>query len=446
MRIRLAHLLAWCSPGLPVAALGLPLVVYLPPHYAGTLGLPLATVGFLFALVRIVDIPLDPLLGALMDNTRSRWGQFRPWIVGGALVMMLGAVLLFLAEPGVTAVRTFAALFILYVGFSCMNLAQVSWGSRLSGDYGERARIFGVWTAFNVFGTLTVLVIPPLVAQLAPGAPPAAGIHAMGWFIVALAPLTALAAAAIVPEGDAPSDGHRVRLADVRRVLADARMVRLLAVDLLLSIAPGITGALFLFFFTAARGVPQGTASALPLGYFIAGLVSAPVWIRLARSWGKHRAAMASALWFAVAILGIVLVPKGHMALAAVSMAIAGVPFAAPGFLLRAMMADLNDAQQLDRRNGGTDGAETTGLNFAILTATQKLGYAIPVGLAYPLLALIGFDPAPGAQNGPSAILGLELLFALPSALLAVVAALLIRTWPITADVHAEIRARLASA
>jgi Na+/melibiose symporter-like transporter len=446
MRIRLAHLLAWCSPGLPVAALGLPLVVYLPPHYAGTLGLPLATVGFIFAAVRIVDIPLDPLLGALMDNTRSRWGQFRPWILGGALVMMLGALLMFQAEPGVSALQTFASLFILYIGFSCMNLAQVSWGSRLSGDYGERARIFGFWTAFNVFGTLTVLFIPPLVAQLAPGAPQSAGIHAMGWFIVALAPLTALAAAAIVPEGEAPSHDHRVRLADVRRVLSDRRMVRLLAVDLLLSIAPGITGALLLFFFTAARGVPPGTASALLLGYFIAGLAAAPVWIRLAKRWGKHRAAAASALWIGLAMIGVLLMPEGNLPLAAIGMAIAGVPFAAPNFLLRAMMADLNDAQQLDRRDSGADGAETTGLNFAILTATAKLGYAIPVGLTYPLLALIGFDPVPGARNGPSAILGLELLFALPSAFLAIVAAILVWKWPITAELHADIRARLAAA
>ncbi len=446
MRIRPAHLLAWCSPGLPVAALGLPLVVYLPPHYAGTLGLPLATVGFIFAAVRLVDIPLDPLLGALMDNTRSRWGQFRPWILGGSLVMMPGALLLFQAQPGVTALQAFASLFTLYIGFSCMNLAQVAWGSRLSGDYGERARIFGMWTAFNVFGTLTVLFIPPLVAQLAPGAPPAAGIHAMGWFIVALAPLTALAAAAIVPEGEAPSDGHRVRLADVRRVLSDGRMGRLLAVDLLLSIAPGITGALILFFFTAARGVPQGTASVLLLGYFSAGLVSAPVWIRLARRWGKHRAAAASAVWFGVAIIGVVLVPSGDVALAAISMAIAGVPFAAPSFLLRAMMADLNDAQQLDLRDGGTDGAETTGLNFAILTATAKLGYAIPVGLTYPLLAFIGFDPLPKAANSPSAIRGLELLFALPSAALAGLAAIVIWKWPITAEVHADIRNRLRPA
>ncbi len=445
MRTRLAHLLAWCSPGLPVAALGLPLVVYLPPHYAGTLGLPLATVGFIFAFVRIVDIPLDPLLGALMDNTRSRWGQFRPWILGGSMVMMLGAFLLFQAEPGVTAVQAFLSLFILYIGFSCMNLAQVSWGSRLSGDYGERARIFGVWTAFNVFGTLTVLFIPPIVAKAMPMAPPAAGIHAMGWFIVMLAPLTALAAAAIVPEGEAPSESHRVRLADVRRVLADKRMVRLLLVDLLLSVASGFTGALFLFFFTAARGVPQGVASILLLGYFVAGLVSAPMWVRLARSWGKHRATALAGFWFGIAMLAVLLVPQGNVALAAVTMAIAGVPFAAPNFLLRAMLADLNDAQQLDRRLGGSDGAETTGLNFAILTATAKLGYAIPVGLTYPLLDLVGFNPEPGARNSHTAILGLELLFALPSAMLAVLAGLLVWKWPITAAAHADIRARLAA-
>jgi Na+/melibiose symporter-like transporter len=380
-----------------------------------------------------------------MDNTRSRWGQFRPWILGGAVVMMLGAWLLFQAEPGVTPMRTFLALFILYIGFSCMNLAQVSWGSRLSGDYGERARIFGVWTAFNVFGTLTVLFIPPIVANWAPTAEAGAGIHWMGWYIIALASLTALAAAAIVPEGEAPSESHRVQLADVRRVLADRRMVRLLVVDLLLSIAPGITGALFLFFFTAARGVPQGIASALLLGYFVAGLVSAPMWIRLARSWGKHRAAALAAFWLGIAMIAVLLVPEGNVALATLAMVVAGIPFAAPNFLLRAMLADLNDAQQLDRRMRGSDGAETTGLNFAILTATAKLGYAIPVGLTYPLLDLVGFNPEPGATNSSTAILGLELLFALPSAGLAVLAAVVVWKWPITAEAHAEIRARLAS-
>jgi Na+/melibiose symporter-like transporter len=127
-------------------------------------------------------------------------------------------------------------------------------------------------------------------------------------------------------------------------------------------------------------------------------------------------------------------------------MAIAGVPFAAPNFLLRAMLADLNDAQALDQRLAGGEGAETTGLNFAILTATAKLGFAIPVGLTYPLLAIIGFDPKPGAANSAAAIRGLELLFAFPSAALAGIAVLLIWKWPITAEVHADIRNRLRPA
>jgi Na+/melibiose symporter-like transporter len=446
VRTRLSHLLAWGASGLPVAALGLPLVVYLPPHYAGTLGLPLATVGLIFALVRLVDIPIDPLLGALMDNSRTRIGQFRPWMLGGAAILMLGVWLVFQAEPGVTATRTFATLLLLYLGWSCISLSQVSWGSRLSPDYAERARIFGYWTAFNVLGTLTVLFIPPLVDRLAPDAGPGAGIRAMGWFILALAPLAALLAAATVPEGEAPATSHRVALADVRRVLSDPRMVRLLLVDLLLSMAPGVTGALFLFFLTAARGLPPATASALLLPYFIFGLIAAPLWVRLAASWGKHRATALAGLWKGAAILAMLLLPSGNVPLAVAAMALAGVPFAAATFLLRSMLADLNDAQLLDRRADGQTRAETTGLNFAILTATQKLGYAIPVGLIYPILSAIGFDPKSGTANSDATLRGLELLFALPPLILCTGAAILIWKWPITAQVHAGIRACLAQA
>ena len=122
----------------------------------------------------------------------------------------------------------------------------------------------------------------------------------------------------------------------------------------------------------------------------------------------------------------------------------AGVPISAPPFLLRAMLADLTDAQDLDGRRRGESAADTTGLNYAILTATQKLGYAIPVGLTYPILGLIGFDPTPGATNSSSAIEGLTFLFVFPPLLLGALAAWLIWRWPITAEVHARIRAELA--
>jgi Na+/melibiose symporter-like transporter len=226
--------------------------------------------------------------------------------------------------------------------------------------------------------------------------------------------------------------------------MADGRMQRLLLVDLLLSILPGLAGALFLFFFVAARGLELATATTLLLGYFVAGLAGAPFWMRIADRFGKHRAALYAALWMGVVPAGIALLPTGSPTAAGLAFVAAGVPIGAPAFLLRAMTADLNDAQALDRQARG-GGAETTGLNFALLTATQKLGYAIPVGLTYPILGLIGFDPTPGATNTPSALLGLTLLFAIPPLLLGLAAALIVRGWPITADVHAGIRARLAA-
>jgi Na+/melibiose symporter-like transporter len=326
-----------------------------------------------------------------------------------------------------------------------MNLAQVSWGSRLSADYGERARIFGWWTAVNVFGTMAVLFVPPIVTALDATATPGDGIRAMGWSIIAAVPLVVALAVLLVPEGEAPAGSHRVTLRDVRDVLRDPRMVRLLVVDLFLSMAGGLTGALFLFFFTAARGLAPGAASQLLLFYFVAGLAAAPIWVRLAKRYGKHRATAYAGIVAALSMLLVVLLPAEPFWIPAVAMALAGLPFAAPAFLLRAMMADLNDAQLLDRRTGGGRETETTGLNFAILTATQKLGYAIPVGLTYPILGAIGFDPRPGAANSAGAILGLELLFVAPPAVLAAAASLIIWRWPITAEAHALIRSSLAA-
>lgn len=442
MRVASRHLLAWCGPCLPLAALGLPLVVYLPPHYSGTLGLSIGTVGFLFAAVRLLDIPLDPLLGALMDRTRSRFGQFRPWLVGGAIVLALGVWLLFMARPGISALRAFAFLFTLYLGLSMVGLAQTSWGSRLSGDYAERARIFGWWTAMNVTGTILVLVIPPLVLNLTE-AGASAGIHAMGWFIIALLIPTALVAGRVVPEGEAAGAPHALSLAAAGRVLGDRRMLLLLGVDLLASAVPAITGALFLFFFTQVKGYSQAETSILLLFYFVSGLVAAPLWIRLATRIGKHRAVALAVGWKGAVQILILVLPPANMPLAGLGMAIAGVPFAAPIFLVRAMLADLLDAQRLDRRDGGEDARDTTGLAYAFLTATAKLGYALPVGLLYPLLGAFGFDPAPGASNTGPAIAGLTLLFIAPPMLFGLTAAVLAWRWPITAEVHAGIRRRL---
>src|ERR1051325_10178534 len=76
-----ASLAFFAGPCLPLAGIGLPLVVHLPTYYARDIGLPLSAVGLAFLLVRMVDIGVDPVIGALMDRTRTRLGRFRPWLI-----------------------------------------------------------------------------------------------------------------------------------------------------------------------------------------------------------------------------------------------------------------------------------------------------------------------------------------------------------------------------
>ena len=45
----------------------------------------LAAVGGVLTVLRILDAFNDPITGIFIDNTRSRWGKFKPWLVAGII-------------------------------------------------------------------------------------------------------------------------------------------------------------------------------------------------------------------------------------------------------------------------------------------------------------------------------------------------------------------------
>ena len=69
--------------------------IFLMFYYTDVAGLPAAFVGSLFLVARVVDAVTDPMMGVLVDNTRSRYGKFRPWIVIGTLVNSLALIAVF---------------------------------------------------------------------------------------------------------------------------------------------------------------------------------------------------------------------------------------------------------------------------------------------------------------------------------------------------------------
>ena len=88
--------------GLPEYAVylgSIPVGLYIPFVYAKDFGLELADVGLILMLARISDVITDPLIGYLSDHTQTRFGRRKPWLAGGAAVMMFSAFQLF--NPGV---------------------------------------------------------------------------------------------------------------------------------------------------------------------------------------------------------------------------------------------------------------------------------------------------------------------------------------------------------
>lgn len=440
-------LAAFTAPAFPIAAAGLPLTVHLPPYYAGTLGLSLTTVGLIFVGVRILDLPLDLLFGQVLDRAPSRFGRFRPWFLAGAVIMLAATAFVFMAAPGITPLAAFAGLLAMYIGLSLLMLAHVAWAATLSDAYDDRSRIFGWIQTASVLGLLVVLALPPLAARLLHDDGPAAGIHAMGVFVMLVLTVSTILVLATATERDAagpttdPTTGLPTVTShhgDVRRVFANPLMRGLLLADMFAGLATGVLAAMFIFFFEHRLRFDAATASALLLPYFIGGLIAAPLWMKLAYRIGKHRAAGAAGALFCVTSIGIALLPPGNVALAIPVIALGGTPFAAFPFLMRAMLADVLDVERLER------GRDHTGLFSATLVMTTKIAHALPVGLVYPLLAAIGFQPAPGALNSDGAIAGLIAMFVALPVLTMAAAIWIVLRWPLDQAAHAAIVASLA--
>jgi glycoside/pentoside/hexuronide:cation symporter, GPH family len=427
-------LAALAAPCLPLAGLGLPLVVYLPEFYANELGLSLSAVGAAFMGVRLLDIAFDPFIGGIMDKTRTRFGRFRLWFAVGIPILMLAAYMLFMARPGVGVGYLWLWLLVIYGGFSIATLAHLSWGSVLSPGYDERSRIYSWWQGGNVVGMILVLTLPPLLGLLGvPGH--ALGVEAMGWFIILLLPLTGLLALWKVPEPFIVRPQQRSGLREYLGLFKRNSVRRLLAADLAIGTGPAITGALFFFYFERIKAFDKAAAGGLLLVYFIGGLVGGPIWTRLSYKLGKHRALAVSTVFYAIVTAGALVIPPGAWLIAAGLMFLIGLPFSAGPFLLRAMMADVGDEERLE------SGADRTGLLYALLSGTVKIGSAAAIGITYVGLDLVGFDAR--AADSTSGLLGLQVMFLAAPAVLSLLAGWIIMNYPLNAERHAVIRSAL---
>lgn len=396
---------AYVLPTAPFAALGLPLVVYVAPFYVSGLGLDQAQVGLVLLAARLLDLLIDPILGYLSDVTHTRIGRRRPWIIAAVPFFVVSVYMLFLPPEGAT-INHFALWIVLsYLAYSVATISHIAWGAELSTVYHERSRVQG-WREFaGVAGFILVLALPVLLEIFEPGATITDKLNLMGWFICIALPISVAILLAVVPEPLYTSaKGHKLDVgAAVRLIYTNSALRRLLAADLLQGLAPGVTGALFIWMVSYYFELPK-QASILLFIYFIAGLVFIPAWIKLSYRISKHRTMCVAMIYGAVMLPTLLLLPKGNFGVLATVFVVYGVTYGAGGFLLRSMMADVIDIDTL------ATGRERSGLFYSLLVMTGKLGYAA-AGLVYPVLSWVGFDGRPGIVNSPEAIQNLAYVY-----------------------------------
>jgi GPH family glycoside/pentoside/hexuronide:cation symporter len=125
------------------------------------LGMNPALVGLLGALPRLFDAFIDPVMGYISDNTRTRWGRRRPYIFVGAIAVGIVFALLWQLPPGKTESFYFwyflFGSLLFYLAYTVFAAPWVGLGYELTPDYHERTRLMGVQ---NFTGQLAYVITP----------------------------------------------------------------------------------------------------------------------------------------------------------------------------------------------------------------------------------------------------------------------------------------------
>ena len=428
--------MAFAATSLPISAVGLAMAVYLPRHFASHLGLDLAVVGTAFFIVRMIDIPIDGLLGWGMDKTRTPIGRYRVWTLLGAPFLMAGVYFLFMAPAGISQTYLIFWVLVLYMGNSMLDLSHRAWAATLAPQYNDRSRLYGVLAAVGVLGGASVIAIP--IVSEARGVSDAGNVLIMGWWILLLAPLATALVVLTTPERVAPNiKGQEFRLRDYWALLTRPTFARIVLSDLCLSFGPGWMSAIYLFYFTDSRGFTTGQASALLATYVLAGIIGAPTIAKIATKFSKHRTLMAATTGYSLTLMTFPFLPKGELLVHMVPLFFAGA--FASGFTLlgRAMTADISDEVRLD------GGIERSGLLFAITTMTTKIAGALSIGVTFWVLAQVGYNAGEGVKNTAEAIRNLEVVYLAGPIFFVLLGGLCVLGYKLSPERHAQIRRQL---
>ncbi len=479
-------LASYGAPAMPLSMVTLPLAVYLPAVYADSegFGLGLGFVGLMLVLSRIFDGLTDPLIGFLSDRTRSRWGRRKPFVVLGTPIYLLGILLLWI-PPFEFSEITFAGfefnngypyllavLVLVYVGATIKDVPYSAWGAELSTNYNDRTLVMSWKEGFTVAGSL-IGAFTPAVIFFFGYTKPVEVVYFLALATAIIMPLLVANMVVTVPEYPVvETRKERLPLREsFKYVWQNEPYRRLVIIFLFSTIGSAMTNALSFFF--VKHVLMAGALYGFYLApYFISQIIAIPLWFKISRRIGKHRATMVAigwyALWscfipliamapnewftsfeipvlltflpddsYAAAVAYFEGIPTGKFAFFILVMCLKGSSIGALSALPYAMAADVVDV------DSAQTGKKQGGAYFSIWLMTRKLAYALGLFIGTSVAVWVGFNALaePGSgENREASLLWLACLYSVIPAIFKFVAMPLLWNYPLTEARVAEIQ------
>ena len=405
------------------AAMGIFMVVLVQD-----LGFPGWMWGVIFFAPRTLDAILDPIMGFISDNTRSKWGRRRQYVIIGSLIMGASFAMLWQLYRDNSVMYNFTYVmiwsFVFYLGITIFGVPYVSMGYEMSEDYHERTNVMaisqwiGQW-AWVIAPWFWVIMYDP---DWFPTADEATRTLAI-WVAVVFT-LCAMAPGLFI-KSESTVDRIDYEPLDLRGILGSLKKIgtgfveafssapfRRLCIATFLIFNGFNTIASFTFFLIKSH-LFNDDASAVGVWPTLFGSVGAlittflviPIVAWLSKKLGKKRAFILSQ---GISIIGYVLlwflmIPgKPYMFLFALPFHSFGI-----GGLFTIMMSMTSDVLDIDELNTGK---RREGVFGAIYWWMVKLGYAFAGALSGLILTLVNYQSGAVAQP-EGAVDGLRMVF-----------------------------------
>lgn len=143
-------------------------------------GLSPITVGLIMTGTRLFDAVTDPIIGILIDKTDTKFGRFRPWILGGAIISGSFYVLMF---SGINMGSDFGNILLVTVLYSLFIIGYTAQSTCTKSGQNIVTSVPGQRSVINALGALwTIVVYAIVLATILPMVKAGGGLQvAKGW-------------------------------------------------------------------------------------------------------------------------------------------------------------------------------------------------------------------------------------------------------------------------